>query len=87
MGSWVTSTSPQLQDPGEGFFGAGVDEVRASSGIKGLPVPAAKGGEFVDRHKALIALPPVGGIVSLVPLTPVQGTCMQGTCFQGQVRN
>lgn len=82
VGSWVTSASPQLQDPREGLFGAGVDEVRAGSGIEGLPVTAAKGGEFVDRHEALIALPPVGVIVSLVPLAPVQGTC-----FQGQVRN
>lgn len=66
-GVGVTSASLQLQHPGEGLFGAGVDEVRARSGVEGFPVPAAKGGELVYRHEALISLPPVGGIVSLVP--------------------
>lgn len=71
VGSGVTSASPQLQDPGEGFFGAGVDEVRTGSGIKGLPVSTAKGGEFVHGHEALIALPPVGEMSGLVSLALV----------------
>lgn len=57
-GSRVTSVGSQLQDPGEGLFGTGVDEVRTSRGVKGLPVATAEGGEFVHCHEALIALPP-----------------------------
>lgn len=76
--SRVTSVGSQLQDPGEGLFGTGVDEVRTGSGVKGLPVAAAEGGEFVHCHEALIALPPERERERSSPWSPPWHWCSQG---------
>lgn len=54
------SPRPELQHPGQGLLGAGVDEVGAGCGAEGLPVPAAEGREAVHGHEAFVPLPPAG---------------------------
>lgn len=60
LGTQGLSACPEPQHPGEGFLGAGVDEVGAGCSAEGFPVPAAKGWEAVHSHEAFVPLPPAG---------------------------
>lgn len=63
-GRRAPSPRPQLQHPGAGLLGAGVDEVGAGRRAERLPVSAAEGREAVHGHEAFRALPPAGDAAS-----------------------